>query len=116
MIAGSHWGVLGVAWGYLIAAAVEWPLSFWFISTRSTIAVRPLLVGALRILLVSGWVAAASWLAVDALSGSRPLVQLLAGVAAAAVAYASFAILPSYRRDIGGVLQLVRQGMGRRAR
>ncbi len=28
IVVGSHWGVVGVAWGYAIAPALAWPLSF----------------------------------------------------------------------------------------
>ncbi|MCU1431154.1 MAG: lipopolysaccharide biosynthesis protein, partial [Actinotalea sp.] len=47
---GSIWGVQGVAAGYAVAAALEWPLSIGWLSRRTEIPARGLFVGALRIL------------------------------------------------------------------
>lgn len=115
ILIGSSWGVIGVAWGYAIAPALAWPISFWWLSRSSTIKVGPLFLGAARIVGLTAAVAAASWLTCNASADLGRWAQLALGVVAAAVAY--FAILfglPPYRRDLNGVLAIVRQGVARK--
>ena len=114
IVGGSQWGLMGVAWGYALAPAVTWPLSFWWLSRKSTIHVKPLFVGAGRIMLLVAWLAGTtavvSWL-------TAPLgswLQLLLAVVSAVTAYALILCVPIYRRDVLSVIRLVRQGMSRR--
>jgi PST family polysaccharide transporter len=116
ILVGSHWGVIGVAWGYAIAPALAWPLSFWWLSRASTIRVRPLFIGAFRILLLAAWIAALSWWACDLSAGLGRWPQLLIGCAAAVVAYALAMLVPILRRDFRGLLEIVERGLHRTPR
>ena len=114
ILVGSHWGVIGVAWGYAVAPALAWPLSFWWLSRSSTIRVAPLFVGAGRILLLAAVDRRrCPGAACDASAGLGRWWQLLIGCAAAVVAYAAVMIVPIFRRDFRGLLDIVDRGMHR---
>ncbi len=114
ILVGSTWGVVGVAAGYAVSAAVEWPLSFWWLSSRSAIPVRDLVHGALRIvaftLLVAGFAAAGDLLTASLGEGVRFAVVVVAGVGGYVVLATA---VPVFRRDVSGVLRLVRRGVRR---
>jgi len=114
ILVGSLWGVLGVAWGYALAPALAWPLSFWWLSRSSSVRVRPLYAGAGRILVLTGLIAAGSWGACELTADYGAWAQLAAGLLAAALCYLLVAAaLPVFRRDISGVLEIVRAGLGK---
>jgi PST family polysaccharide transporter len=113
ILVGSLWGVLGVATGYAVAPAIAWPLSFWWLSRSSNIRVRPLFVGAGRILLLAAVIAAASWLACDASAQLGRWWQFLIGCAAALLGYAVVMLVPIFRRDLRGLLDIADRGLHR---
>jgi O-antigen/teichoic acid export membrane protein len=113
ILIGSHWGVLGVAWGYAIAPALAWPLSFWWLSKKSTISVRGLFAGAGKILVLSAAIGGAGYGACVLLAAGGRWPQLGGAVLAAALVYGAALLVPSYRRDFRGVLEIARQGTSR---
>ena len=114
ILIGSHWGVLGVAGGYAVAPALAWPLSFWWLSKKSTISVRGLFKGAGKILVLSAAIGGAAYGACVLLAAGGPWLQLGSAVLAAAMVYGAALLVPSYRRDFRGVLEIARQGLARR--
>ncbi len=116
ILVGSIWGVLGVAWGYAIAPVIAWPLSFWWLSRKSSISVKPLFAGAGRILILTALVAVASWGGCVVLAGGGRWFALGGGLLGAALAYGSALLLPVFRRDFRGVLEIGREGLARRRR
>lgn len=115
VLVGSQWGIEGVAWGYAISHAVEWPLSFRWLSRGSTISVRGLYLGALRILTLVTVVAGASYAACIVAAHQSAWWQIVASFLFAVVAYALLVILPVFRRDLGGVVEIARTAVRRRA-
>lgn len=113
---GSYWGIEGVAWGYAISHGLEWPISFVWLSRSSTISVRGLYLGACRILGVVVALSASSYAACAVVQDRSAWVQLGAAILAALVAYALLVTLPPLRRDVAGVLEIVRTAIRRRAR
>lgn len=108
IVAGSQWGVIGVAAGYAIAPAISWPISLWWLSRHTDLPTRRLYAGAFRILslvLVSGSAAAgAVWLLVGwgsfaQLGGAMVATIVVVGVAAL--------VVPPIRRDIASVVGLI---------
>lgn len=53
VLIGAQWGVVGVATGVALAPWITWPVSLWWLSRVTTVPVRALYSGALRIVLVS---------------------------------------------------------------
>ena len=101
-----------MAWGYAIAPALAWPLSFWWLSRKAPVDVGPLFVGAGRNMVLTAFVAGGTFGACELTAEWGRWVQLPAGALAAAVVYAlAFALVPMFRRDITGVLQIVGKGM-----
>lgn len=106
---GSLGGVVGVAAGYALSPALEWPLSLWWLSRLAPIPTRALAQGALRILAVAGVVGVAAALTDAALAPAEPVLRVLACTAAAAATYALLAtVVPPVRRDALEVLDTVR--------
>ncbi|WP_240739801.1 lipopolysaccharide biosynthesis protein [Leucobacter triazinivorans] len=100
IVAGSFFGVVGIAAGFAIAPAIAWPLSIFWLSRLTELPVRELYRGAARILLVSASGALASWAASTAvlpLAGNW--LALIAGLGAAALALSALLLLPQLRRD-----------------
>ena len=109
---GSQFGVVGVAWGYAIAPAVSWPLSFWWLSRSSTIHVRPLLTGGRRIVGICTVVGIAAFLGSRLTEAGGRWWQLVASAVSAGVAYGLvMGLIPPLRRDLLGVWQIVTKGL-----
>lgn len=53
VVIGAQWGVVGVAAGVALAPWITWPASLWWLSRATTVPVRALYGGAMRIVLVS---------------------------------------------------------------
>ncbi|ACQ79265.1 polysaccharide biosynthesis protein [Beutenbergia cavernae DSM 12333] len=114
VLVGSIGGPVGVAWGFLAATALEWPISFWWLSRKANVSVRPLVIGALRIVALAAVLGVAAWAACTLVGPSAPWVQLAAAVGAAGVVYVVALALPSYRRDVRDVVAVVRAGLAAR--
>lgn len=114
VVGGSTFGLIGVATGYALAPALAWPLSFWWLSRSAPIEVRPLFVGAARIIALAVWIAGVTWAVSTASTGLGHWFQLALAVVAGAAAYGAAMIIPAQRRDVLGVVALVREGMARR--
>ena len=111
---GSLWGLVGVAAGYALAPALAWPLSIWWLSRRTEIPARALVLGALRILGALAFSAGAAAILVAVLVDQPALVQLLAAAAATIAGYAlAAAAVPAVRRDVADVVEVARLGLRR---
>lgn len=109
IVIGSNWGVLGVAAGYALAPALSWPISLWWLSSRTAIPTRRLYAGAARILAVAVAAGVPAWAASEALAGQGAVAQLAVAMLVVAAVYALAALLvPPVRRDIAGVIGLLR--------
>ena len=116
VLVGSHWGVVGVASGYAIAPAIEWPLSLWWLSRRTSFPGRALTIGALRILAVATVAGGSAALVSAALAGTSPILQLLAASVTAVVAYLLAAwLVPRVRADVRAVIEIARMTRQRAA-
>jgi PST family polysaccharide transporter len=114
IVVGSTWGVEGVAAGIAVAATLEWPVSLWWLSRRTTLPVRGLLAAASRILAVATCAAVASGVGVAA--GGGGLGALPVAVTAWLATYAVAALVPAVRRDLRDVIAVVRTIVARRGR
>ena len=108
ILIGSLGGVVGVAWGYAIAPAIAWPVSLWWLSSRTSLPTRRLYAGAGRVLLTVSLAAAAAWGASTAAATLGSIVQLVAATGAAAASYGVFCLVPMLRRDILAVITVAR--------
>ena len=114
ILVGSAFGLVGVAWGYVVATALEWPISLWWLSRITQISAAPLYRGAARILSLCAVVGGVSFGACQ-LSATLPSGwQLTIACVAAAVVYAVVTTLvPPLRRDVAGLLSLARKSFRR---
>ncbi len=98
VLVGSIFGLVGVATGYVLATAISWPLSLWWLSHRTQLSLRALMSSATRVLLSFGVSAAAGWAVSTVLTAPWP--QLLAAVGAAALTQLVVAgAVPPVRKD-----------------
>ena len=112
--AGSQWGVVGVAAGYALAPAIAWPLSFWWLSRRTPIPVRRLVLGGVRILGVTAVVGVAAFAATRALAAAPAWLALAAAATAALAACGLLALLvPRVREDVAAVADVARRAVAR---
>lgn len=101
IIVGSHWGITGVAAGYMVAALVEWPLSLWWLSRLTPLPLRDLLTGALRVTACGALAGGATYLAVHAQSNPSANWNVGVGVGAGLTVYALlFVLARTVRLDI----------------
>jgi PST family polysaccharide transporter len=107
IVAGSQWGIVGVAAGYALAPALTWPLSLWWLSRRTPIPLKKLVQGALRVIVVSGITGLATFGTTLLLSGAPEFVQLVISVLAGlAVGVLMVWIIPAFRQDAIGVIEI----------
>ncbi|PZS25523.1 MAG: lipopolysaccharide biosynthesis protein [Pseudonocardiales bacterium] len=98
---GSTWGIVGVAAGYAIAHAAEWPLSLWWLGKRTVIPARELYCGAFRIIATGTLAGGLSFLACRVLTGWADFPVLCVAALAGIGAYAGTAALCGpIRRDL----------------
>lgn len=114
VVAGSAWGLVGVAAGYALAATLEWPLSLWWLSRITPLPTRALYGGAGRVLAVGTVVGLAATGATWALQHAPSWTQVLAGAAAGAAAAAATTLVPRVRRDVGELVHALRAAVSRR--
>lgn len=107
ILVGSQWGSVGVAAGVALATAMLWPISLWWLSRRTTIPVRRILLGALRIMSMATLAGMTAWLLVGQLADSIPdLAAIAAAAAAMLLVYAAGLLIPQVRADEALVLRI----------
>lgn len=116
IVTGSIWAVRGVATGYAIAPAIAWPLSFWWLSRRSGIPVRGLMLQALRIIAIAAGIAAGAWAAAALTAGLVPILSFAATCCGGLAVYAAlFLLVPRVRKDVRSVFEVLRRAAEGRA-
>jgi O-antigen/teichoic acid export membrane protein len=114
VIAGSQWGLMGVAVGYAAADVVTFPLTYLLLSRWTPLPTRMLYAGAGRILSCAA-LAAVATAAVSAATAHLPLAVQLAATATTTVAvYALMTVaMETIRDDVVGVVRFARMALGR---
>lgn len=108
VVAGSFWGLNGVAVGYAVVTAAVWPISLWWAGRTAEVSVRSLAAGACR-LVVAHAVAGAAAGALAQLVGSYPWVAIgAAAVTMVLVLCAEIALWPALRNDARVVVRVGR--------
>lgn len=100
VIAGSNWGVVGVAVGYSVATILGWPIGLLWIRAVADAPVKAMAVNCIRTVAVYGVAAVAAALAAELYPGDRS-VDILAGLSAyAAVIALIWVVYQPFRTDI----------------
>lgn len=100
VIVGAQWGVVGIAAGYALAPCLKWPISLFWLSRATSVPIKSLYVGALRIIVVAGVTATASYCV---LAAAPPLSAMASIALACATSLASLGLLcmlPLIRADV----------------
>lgn len=111
VVVGSFWGVAGVAGGYALVHVIEWPLSLFWISRRTTMPLRALYVGAARLLGLAAVAVVVSYLVSRWLRGPLGDLGAVALAVVAVVAWYALAagVSPRVRRDLAEVVDAGRK-------
>ncbi len=111
---GSNFGVTGVAVGFMIGPAINWPLSIGWLSRVTVVPTRRLYAGAARILCL---VAAASGISAIVAFALIPPVPpsptLLIGLVSYALVVSAALLLPWYRADAAMIVRVVAIARGK---
>lgn len=106
VVAGSAWGVEGVAIGYALGLLLLWPLSLAWIGRASDAPAMALFGNGARAIAGYGLCAMAS-AAVSEQVGGALWMRLLAGTAAMAGAFGLVCLLwPAFRRDVAAIIHI----------
>jgi PST family polysaccharide transporter len=101
VLVGSVHGLIGVAVGYAVAPTIAAPLSLWWLSRKTFIPLRELLLGYLRVLAVAVLAAGTAYASLRALPELNSLLAvLLAALVVPAVYLVTAALIPSIRSDL----------------
>lgn len=98
IVAGSFFGLVGVAAGVACAPAIAWPVSLLWLSKVTDIPVRALMTGALRIITGVALVGLASW-GGTTLFATQGWESLIVGMLLGLLPLAALLLIPVYRRD-----------------
>lgn len=116
VVTGSFFGLMGVAWAMALSPMIAWPLSFWWLSRRAQIPIRALWLGGLRVVLFAGCLGAVAATVEHFTVGLPGIVRLLLVVLGALAAYAGLSLVPLVRRDLTGVVVMIRTNLSRKGR
>jgi O-antigen/teichoic acid export membrane protein len=111
IVIGSQWGVVGVAFGFMIGPAINWPISIGWLSRVTDVPTRRLYLGAGRVLLLvaaSGGISAAALALLPTMAAPLTLVV---GFAIYLAVIGLALLVPWYRRDaltLVGLAKIVR--------
>lgn len=110
VLVGSMWGVVGVAAGYALTAALQWPVALWWAGRAMPAArVGRLFGNALRAIATYFVAAAVAHVAVRAAELESAWLSLGLGTAVMlAVLAVEAVVLPAYRRDLVRCVEAVR--------
>ncbi|MCF6736934.1 lipopolysaccharide biosynthesis protein [Blastococcus sp. KM273129] len=107
VIAGSSWGVQGVAVAYAVAAACAWPVALWWIRRAVEGLSGRLFGNGVRAGVLLALAATGSHLAVLPIPADAHLLRLLVGSAGVLAVVVALGLLwPAFRRDLGAIAAL----------
>jgi PST family polysaccharide transporter len=112
IVIGSHWGVVGVATGFMIGPAINWPISIGWLSRVTTIPTRRVYLGAGRVLGLVAVAAGVTAVVTAWLSPAPSVWHLVLGFLVYLATIALALVLPAYRADAHTLLRLVRMMRG----
>lgn len=109
---GSHFGLIGVAWGYTAAMAFSWPLNLFWLARTADLPARRFLANGCRVLLGGAFGGAASAITYTLLAPVPPLVGVASGVLAGTAAMTAVLVaLPGSRTLLVGWIRLARSSL-----
>lgn len=108
ILIGSQWGVNGVAFGFMIGPAINWPISIGWLSRVTELPTRRLYYGAFRVLGLVATAVAVTWLVLLPFSHLGAVPSLLIGLAAYLVTVGIALLVPVYRADATTLLAIAR--------
>lgn len=104
---GSRWGVLGVATGYAISAAIKWPFSLWLAARKTQCPVRSMVADATRVMIVAVLCGVVGYVTCT-LVPLEPIIEILLSAGMCVVAIGCAASVPAVRRDLIDIYRTVR--------
>lgn len=113
LIAGSYFGIDGVAWGYVVAMALSWPLNLAWLARTAKLPAWSFAANGVTVIGAGLLGGVAAWFATAATDSFAAVVSVGCGVLAATAAMAAFLIVvPFTRRQLTGATNLARMILG----
>ncbi|HWH25857.1 MAG TPA: lipopolysaccharide biosynthesis protein [Pseudolysinimonas sp.] len=108
ILIGSQWGVIGVAFGFMIGPAINWPISLGWLSRVTEVPTRRLYLGAFRVLGLVAVSATAAWVVLLFLTDLSMVARLVIGLASYLLVVALALLVPRYREDAATLLSIAK--------
>ena len=112
ILVGSQWGVIGVAFGYMLGPAITWPISIGWLSRVTVVPTRRLYLGAFRVLGLVAASAVVTEVVIHLLPQMTALPTLLIGLAAFLATIGAALAVPFYRADAATLVRVARMVRG----
>ena len=110
---GSQWGVIGVAFGFMIGPAINWPISIGWLSRVTDLPTKRLYAGAARVLALVAMAAGVTEVIVLILPRLAAPAELLIGLAVYVAVVGASLLSRWYRADAATLIGLTRLVRGR---
>lgn len=110
---GSQWGVIGVAFGFMIGPAINWPISIGWLSRVTDLPTKRLYAGAARVLTLVAMAAGVTEVIVLILPRLAAPAELLIGLAVYVAVVGASLLSRWYRADAATLIGLTRLVRGR---
>ena len=108
VVTGSFFGLEWIAIGFMVAPALEWPLSLYWLSRITPFPARSLYGGAFRILAVAGTMGVVAWAGSMLVPHAGPWAQIGVGVGLAVIEAAALLVVRPLRRDLATLVGFAR--------
>jgi PST family polysaccharide transporter len=108
ILIGSQWGVDGVAFGFMVGPAINWPISLGWLSRVTEVPTRRLYSGAFRVLGLVAVSAGVTWVVLLGVSRFGALASLVIGLLAYLGTIALALLVPPYRADAVTLLSIAK--------
>ena len=117
IVIGSQWGVVGVAFGFMIGPAINWPISIFWLSRVTDIPTRRIYYAAGRVLFLVALCVGVTALVITVIPPLSAVPTLLIGFGVYLATIGAALIIPRYRVDAKVILNFVKimRGPGRSA-
>jgi PST family polysaccharide transporter len=114
LVGGSFFGIEGVAWGYVVAMALSWPLNLAWLARTAELPARSFAANG-SIVISAGIVGGATgWLVTAAVQSPQAIIAVVCGGLAGTAAMGGFLLaIPSARRQLAGAAALVKVMLGK---
>lgn len=114
LVAGSFFGIEGVAWGYVAAMALSWPLNLAWLARTANLPAWSFAANGVIVIAAGILGGATGWVVTSATGALLAPVSIACGILAGTALMCGFLVtVPSARRQMAGAVGIVKVMLGR---